>query len=667
MKDGRARQILQPRIEPLDMRMPSRPPIRMTPTWLFSIAIFFAVGYATAQERYSLELPGQPDARSIVVRDARGLEIVDSVGERHRYEPRAEYDTDDGRYIGYYSASAKRFLRWPVAGEGRMQVGSRNGDAIQWTFSRMEVRRLGGGPPPKPQPGGGVGPLGGGNPGGNPGGGPIAESGPLAMLGLDDERFVVGRVDGAGQLDLYQLQDGQWSPWRDPPADALLPGATIALTRGSPAGRVRVWTVGPRGELLSWNGGPRWRPVSGPTGADLLPGSSLASFSDDGRDALALVDAQGRLWVGDPDQSDWRCVEERDGVLSPGAMLASLNTPKSRLLVVDRRGNLLEYRGKGKTPRRWGTGFPPAAPIATWEGDTNGGHEWRVALVHNSGHVQQWTGVDDDPGPRRVLRDLRLAPGSPLAIARHGDRMIYSAIAAEGEWLAWAIDGQDVVRDAILAGFRGGGPVIAPANGPFLLAMDRSGQLVATRRLRGAWESALLARQFAFAPRLMQRVVTAEQPLPPAQVLFQNTHNEELVVRLFDRSRPDLPQEIVVPAGKSARVRLERDSATVVVETFLAVVPGGGVREETRTLRIPPASRYTANVWVNRVTSVYFDRTTNKGPDPDEVNQSLVSLGVFPLPPGGDLADGDRINVYREATARRNPGAVRLLEPNPAP
>lgn len=117
-----------------------------------------------------------------------------------------------------------------------------------------------------------------------------------------------------------------------------------------------------------------------------------------------------------------------------------------------------------------------------------------------------------------------------------------------------------------------------------------------------------------------------------------------------------MPHELVVAPGKSVRFRIERDSGAVLDEVFLAPTPGGGFHEEARQIRIPPTSRYTANVWVNRVTSVYFDRTTNKGPDPDEVNQSLVSLGVFPLPPGEELRDGDRIDVYREATCASQSG-----------
>jgi hypothetical protein len=36
-----------------------------------------------------------------------------------------------------------------------------------------------------------------------------------------------------------------------------------------------------------------------------------------------------------------------------------------------------------------------------------------------------------------------------------------------------------------------------------------------------------------------------------------------------------------------------------------------------------------------------------------------VSLGVFDLPPGNFLRDGDRFDVFAEAAGRQNPGAAR--------
>ena len=65
----------------------------------------------------------------------------------------------------------------------------------------------------------------------------------------------------------------------------------------------------------------------------------------------------------------------------------------------------------------------------------------------------------------------------------------------------------------------------------------------------------------------------------------------------------------------------------------------------------------------SRQTSVYFDRTRNKGPIPDESRNSLVSLGVFVLPPGDLLDDGTQIDAYRESRYRGNPGAAAVTDP----
>ena len=94
-------------------------------------------------------------------------------------------------------------------------------------------------------------------------------------------------------------------------------------------------------------------------------------------------------------------------------------------------------------------------------------------------------------------------------------------------------------------------------------------------------------------------------------------------------------------------------------------LPGAGatgeLAEEVVRYPLPPRLLYQAVVYTNRVTSVYFDRTKNKGPIPDKETKSLVSLGVFPLPPGDQLRDGDRLDVHAEAVNRRNPGAAALF------
>jgi hypothetical protein len=87
-------------------------------------------------------------------------------------------------------------------------------------------------------------------------------------------------------------------------------------------------------------------------------------------------------------------------------------------------------------------------------------------------------------------------------------------------------------------------------------------------------------------------------------------------------------------------------------------VPGpGGWIEQVQTFPVPPQPRFTVVAWANRVTYSYVDR---KGVSvlPDFDLKTHVSLGVFPLPPGEYLRDGETVDVFQEALYQGNPGAA---------
>jgi hypothetical protein len=174
----------------------------------------------------------------------------------------------------------------------------------------------------------------------------------------------------------------------------------------------------------------------------------------------------------------------------------------------------------------------------------------------------------------------------------------------------------------------------------------------------GHWRPAICCPEFAVAPRLVSRSVRSHPPLAPADIEFVNRHNEELVVRIMDRRRPGTTRELRLLPQESWSYRIERDSGGVWEEVYL--VPGGptGWVEQVQQVPLPPRILYDVLLYANRVTSVYFDRTTNKSDIPDSAQTSLVSIGMFPMPPGDMIRDGERIDAYREAKAHANPGAA---------
>lgn len=108
----------------------------------------------------------------------------------------------------------------------------------------------------------------------------------------------------------------------------------------------------------------------------------------------------------------------------------------------------------------------------------------------------------------------------------------------------------------------------------------------------------------------------------------------------------------------------DRDAGGTLQEVYLVPGPGGPV-EQVREFPLPPQKFYDVLVYSNRVTYQYIDRRKKKGPVPDFNESSLVSIGAFPLPPGLDLPNGTRLDVYGIATATRNPGAAAVLDPMP--
>lgn len=96
---------------------------------------------AAPLDEFVLTVPGRAATSSanfikgeLVVRDALGREWV--------YTRAKQYDTADGDFLGYYSASADRYVLWPASGKGNLHVGSvLEGDRVTFRPSTMIVRR----------------------------------------------------------------------------------------------------------------------------------------------------------------------------------------------------------------------------------------------------------------------------------------------------------------------------------------------------------------------------------------------------------------------------------------------------------------------------------------------------------------------------------------------
>lgn len=490
---------------------------------------------------------------------------------------------------------------------------------------------------------------------------------PAARI-LKNRDVFVAFVDERGRPQAFTGRDGKWSatPY---PLDATLPsGAPISLTADTPLPLPLIQTVDLGGELVAIE---RGRTVPLLRGADrprFPPRAQIGTDELGGR--LTLVDQQGRIVVVDPARGTWEAVERQVGLFEPGSHVALVGTGSDEgLLAVDRRGNLVQYvrsTGGWARPELIDRGLDSGTRIDAAEWSQAGRATRVVAGVDGLGRLRVWIAERGGWSPR-VVEGVRLAAGAPVALCRGATVLSGMVVAADGRWVEWYDAAPGWRFRTVGEGFLANRcPIVLPG-GDLCFAVDRGSRLVVANRGPRGWQSYVCLPNRPFAPQLIRRTILADTPLPPARVVFTNGHNEEVVARLVETGAGQAPRELRIPPGQSVEYPIERDGGGVIEEVYLVPGPLGELVEETVQVPIPPKPLYQLVVYANRVTSVYFDRTKNKSAIPDESSTSLVSLGVFTLPAGDRLQNGDQIDVYREAVTRRNPGAAALIDPTPRP
>lgn len=611
---------------------------------LFPFALF------GADQSFVLQVPGQPTLRSDARIDAQGLTIIDGSGNRFAYVRRPQLDSVDGRFLGYHCAAADRYVRWPVAGSGAMYLGESRGGRVTWRQSQMQV-----------QPMGGI-----GNVVVNPGAGAAAPAtmSHVALLDIPNEPPVAAHIDGNGDLQMYSYLKDRWERMPANVQRGLVPGASLVL-RSSPRARFpHVYSVDARGDLLEIADGQHLRTINDP-GLPRLTGAAFLAGAPDPREYRAyVVDAQGRIWDLGLRNGVHRLVQPRQSLSASGIPLTAVSAAGDELYLIGPSGTLHRYArsagGNWSGPEAVARGFRSGSYVAAIHTPVPGGSPTTfVSAVDSRGRLRVLTSrargwLDED------VRGVVLPVGSPVGVAYDGGLSL-SAIHSDGRWRQWQRSG-GLWQDYVIAdGFLEGAPILYDSYGPRAFAIDRRGRLNAARYAGGRWRCALCMPGFAFAPQLVSRSVIPNPALTPANIELVNSHSDPLVLKIADRRSPRKPTELNIGPGESGKIRIDRDAGAVLKEVYLVPGPLGTLVEQVHQYPLPPKSYYDVVVYDNRVTSVFFDRTKNRTSKPDSVQRSLVSLGVFPLPPGELLREGDRVDAYQEAKHQDNPGAAAVL------
>lgn len=620
--------------------------IRMPFAGLLFVALLptIAVG---ADQQFVLQVPGQPALRSDARVDAQGLTIADSSGNRFRYVRRPQLDSVDGKFLGYYCAAADRYVRWPVAGSGAMYLGESRGGRVTWRQSQMQVQPMGGA----------------GKVVVNPGAGPAAPAtmSHVALLDLPNEPPVAAHIDGNGGLHMYNYRQDRWERMPANLQRGLVPGAPLVL-RSSPRARFpHVYSVDARGDLLEIADGQRIHAINDPGLPRLTGAAHLLGAPDPTEYRVYAVDTLGRVWDLGLQNRVHRLVESRRGLFEPGIPLGILSAADDELFLIDRSGDLFRYAksagGSWGNPETIARGFQSGGYVDAVRVSVAGGVPTRyVTAVDSRGRLRLLTSrargwLDED------VQGVVLPVGSPVGVA-YDRGLSLSAIHSDGRWRQWRRSGGRWQDYLIADGFLSGAPVLFDSYGPRAFAVDRRGRLNSARYVGGRWQCALCMPGFAFAPQLVSRSVVPNPALTPANIEFVNSHSDPLVLKIADRRSPGKPKELTVAPGKSSQFRVDRDAGAVLKEVYLVPGPLGTLVEQVHQYPLPPKIYYDIVVYDNRVTSVFFDRTKNRTSKPDSVQRSRVSLGVFPLPPGELLREGDRVDAYQEAKHQDNPGAA---------
>ncbi|MEZ6092356.1 MAG: hypothetical protein R3C05_31005 [Pirellulaceae bacterium] len=165
-------------------------------------------------------------------------------------------------------------------------------------------------------------------------------------------------------------------------------------------------------------------------------------------------------------------------------------------------------------------------------------------------------------------------------------------------------------------------------------------------------------------PRRISRKFIANPPLEPVAIELANSHSEELWVLVSDLRDATRSRQLTIPSGTSTSIMLERDAGSRVVEVWEIPVGGGRTVNENRVGgETPPKQLYDISVYELTVQSISIDRTQPGGGRVDDVNRVPKSVGLIEVP-AGNRFEGGKTDIYQAAKSRKNPGAVRRVDPS---
>ena len=109
--------------------------------FFLTVVLLATVTCSYAQERFRLDAPNAGAAADALLTDSE-LVVVDQAGKRTVYLRDAQFDSQDGQWLGYFARNLNQVIRWPVARSGNMQIGDVAGGSVRYRTSQMVIQAL---------------------------------------------------------------------------------------------------------------------------------------------------------------------------------------------------------------------------------------------------------------------------------------------------------------------------------------------------------------------------------------------------------------------------------------------------------------------------------------------------------------------------------------------
>lgn len=161
--------------------------------------------------------------------------------------------------------------------------------------------------------------------------------------------------------------------------------------------------------------------------------------------------------------------------------------------------------------------------------------------------------------------------------------------------------------------------------------------------------------------RSVRREIRPNPPLPPADLELVNSHRNAVGVLIGDQRQHHEVQWLRIEPKGSASISVERDAGATLVETVEIQTPLGDWSRQEYVTEIPPSRWIDLSVYEEFLQSIAIDRTGKSPNRIEDINVVPRSVGFFFLAAGAELPEKGQVDVYTQAVAANNPGAVRRL------